>query len=81
VTRRCAYPESPRAIARAEKQVELQAQLMGKLQAATTVNVLVSPEWREVQAALLAALAPYPDARRRAAAALASLPAADATLN
>ena len=60
-----------KAIARAEKQLELQAQLIGKLQPGGTVNVLVTAEWRAVQGAVLAALAPFPDARVRVAAALA----------
>jgi len=60
-----------KAIARAEKQLELQAQLIGRLQPGATVNVLVTPEWRAVQGALLTALAPFPDARVRVASALA----------
>src|SRR5260221_13927806 len=55
--------------------LELLARLRGELneQQNTTVNVLLAPEWLSVQAALLAALAPYAEARAAAAAALLRL--------
>ena len=56
-------PLALQAIGRAEKQIELQAKLVGELQASPTVNILVSPEWQAVQGALLAALQPFPEAR------------------
>jgi hypothetical protein len=43
--------------------VELLARLRGELQEAPVINLLVSPEWLTVRAALLAALLPYPEAR------------------
>ena len=58
------------AIARAEKQLELQARLAGELKDQTTVNVLITPEWRAVQAVILEVLAPHPALRQRVAAAL-----------
>jgi hypothetical protein len=63
------------AVARLEKQLELEARLLGELKDAgtTTVNLLVTSEWRAAQSALLEALAPYPAARVRAAQALATL--------
>lgn len=63
-----------RAIARAEKQLELQAKLLGELpgDGAVTFNVLVAPQWVALQSRMLAALAPYPDARVALADALES---------
>ena len=43
--------------------------------AQTTVNILAAGEWQSARSALLAALAPYPEARVRAAEALAQLEA------
>jgi hypothetical protein len=53
-----------KAIARAEKQLELQAKLLGELSDGTTVNVLVAPEWLALRGAIIRALEPYPEARR-----------------
>ena len=53
--------------------VELLARLQGELQEAPIVNILLLPEWVQVQTVLLAALAPFPDARAAAAAALVEL--------
>jgi hypothetical protein len=50
--------------------VELLLEVEGELDRRPTVNVLVSPEWVEVRARLLQALADYPDARAAVAAAL-----------
>lgn len=50
--------------------VELSAELTGKLAREGTVNVLVLPQWIEVRAVLVSALAPYPEARAAVAAAL-----------
>lgn len=59
-----------RAIGRAEKQVELEARLLGELVDATTVNVLISPEWAAVRGVILRALSPYPEARQAVSEAL-----------
>lgn len=59
-----------KAIGRAEKQIELQARLLGELKDGQTVNVLISPEWGQIRSVLLAALAPYPQARIAVATAL-----------
>ncbi len=55
--------------------LELLARLRGELneQQTTTINLWLAPEWLNVQAALLAALAPYAEARAAAAAALLQL--------
>jgi hypothetical protein len=62
-----------KAAGRLRDQLELLAKLVGELRDAPTVNILVSPEWAAVRATLLAALAPYPEARLAAAAALRSV--------
>jgi len=59
-----------KAIDRVLKQVELQAKLLGDLDDRPVVNVLVTPEWQQVRAQILAALAPYPEARFAVAGAL-----------
>ena len=59
-----------KAIARAEKQIELQAKLLGELKDGHTVNILVTPEWHRVRAVLVETLAPYPQARAAVAGVL-----------
>lgn len=62
------------AVGQARGNLELQGKLLGQLaEQQTTVNVLVMPEWLAVRKTLLAALAPYPDARLAVAAALVRL--------
>ena len=61
---------SLKAIARAEKQLELQAKLLGELNEGTTVNVLVAPEWLELRARIVKTVAPYPQAAQALARAL-----------
>jgi hypothetical protein len=51
------------AIDRIQKQIELQAKLIGELDERPQVNVLISPEWLELRAVIVAALEPHPDAR------------------
>ncbi len=53
-----------RAIARAEKQLELQGKLLGELNDAPTVNILMAaPEWLTLRSTIILALEPYPQAR------------------
>ena len=66
-----------RAIDRVQKQIELQAKLIGELDDRPQINVLVLPEWLAIRSALLAALAPYPEARAAAAKALTNGDASD----
>jgi hypothetical protein len=63
------------AIDRVQRQIELQAKLIGDLDDRPVVNVLISAEWLQVRAVLLAALAPYPEARHAVAAALRTVEA------
>ena len=53
--------------------LELLAKLTGELQQEGSINVLIAPEWLALRGALLAALAPYAEARTAVAAALLAL--------
>jgi len=64
-----------KAIDRIQRQIELQAKLLGDLDDRPTINVLVMPEWVALRAALLHALAPYPEAREAVAGRLVALEA------
>ncbi len=59
-----------KAIARAEKQIELEGRLLGELRDGQTVNIIITPEWQALRARILVALVPFPDARLALAAAL-----------
>lgn len=52
-----------KAIARVEKQIELEGRLLGELHEGSTVNIILTPEWQALRAAIMAALEPYPAAR------------------
>lgn len=56
-----------------QSQQEFLAKMLGQLQQEGTINILVAPEWLAIRATLLAALAPYPDARQAVAARLVAL--------
>jgi hypothetical protein len=58
------------AIREARGNLELLAKLLGEIDERPAVNLLLDPGWNAVRSALLSALAPYPDARAAAAAAL-----------
>lgn len=58
-----------------EGHLRLLGELVSKLATAGTANFLVSPEWLALRGRMLAALAPYPDARRALAAAIEGEPA------
>ena len=64
---------SLKAIDRVQRQIELQARLLGELDDRPVVNVLVAPEWLLVRATLLDALGAYPEARSAVAARLVAL--------
>ncbi len=57
--------------ARLDSQLQLLGKLLGELKEGATVNVLIAPEWLQLRATLLVALAPHPEARQAVAAALA----------
>ena len=64
-----------KAIDRIQRQIELQAKLLGQLDERPQVNVLVMPEWVQVRAVILTALGPFPEARVAVASQLAVLDA------
>jgi hypothetical protein len=59
-----------KAIARLEKQLELEGRLLGELREAPAVALIVSPEWIALRTAILGALDAYPDARQAVALAI-----------
>ncbi len=61
------------AIREARGCVELLAKLAGQLKDAPTVNILVSAEWRGLQAVILQALEPHAQARLAVAEALTTV--------
>ena len=64
-----------KAIDRVQRQIELQARLLGELDDRPQVSVLLGPEWLTIRAGLLAALGPFPDARTAVAQHLLTLEA------
>lgn len=58
------------AIDRVQRQIELQARLLGELDDRPQINILVNPQWIELRATILQALQPYPEARDALAEAL-----------
>ncbi len=62
-----------KAVDRVQRQIELQAKLLGDLDERPQVNILVAPEFVRIQTVLLGALKPYPDARLAVAQALREL--------
>ncbi len=64
-TRRKDPATALKALAEVRRQIELQARLLGELKDGpqVSVGVVLSPEWVSVRAVLMAALAPFPEAR------------------
>ena len=62
-----------KAVDRVQRQIELQAKLLGELDERPVVNLTISAEWVEIRAVLLDALRPHPDARQAVAARLVAL--------
>ncbi len=52
-----------KAVARVEKQIELEGKLLGELREGPTVNLVVNAEWLELRALIVQAVSPYPEAR------------------
>src|SRR4051794_2215626 len=59
-----------RAIARAERQLELQGKLIGQIKEGATVNITLSVEWLSIRSLIVGALDRFPEARRAVATAL-----------
>lgn len=68
------------AIDRVQKQLELQAKLLGDIDT-PQVNIYLSPEWQAIRTTLVQALLPFPDARVAVASVLAGLEGQYASLN
>jgi hypothetical protein len=64
-----------KAIDRVQRQIELQAKLLGDLDERPVVTLVTAPEWLIVRAALLDVLQGYPEARTAVAARLVALEA------
>jgi hypothetical protein len=62
-----------KAIDRIQRQIELQAKLIGELQQEGTTNIIVNPEWVQLRSALMVALTPFPEAAQAVAGTLVSL--------
>ena len=67
-----------KAMDRVQRQLEMQARLLGELDDRPTVNVLVTAEWARLRGALMEALAPFEEARVAVAAALVAAEAGEA---
>jgi len=59
-----------KAVDRVQRQIELQAKLLGDLDERPVVNIHFSAEWIRIQTVLFNALAPYPEAGASVAQAL-----------
>lgn len=59
-----------KAVDRVQKQIELQAKLLGDLDDRPTINIVASPEWLALRGQIVAALQPFPEARAAVAGAL-----------
>lgn len=68
------------AIDRVQKQIELQAKLLGDIDR-PIVNVWLTPEWQSIRSTIVAALLPFPDARIAVASRLAQLESTRDRLN
>lgn len=67
-----AYELTLKAIDRVQKQIELQAKLLGDIDM-FHINIYVTPEWLAIRTLIVQALAPYPEARVAVATALAQM--------
>jgi hypothetical protein len=52
-----------KAVDRVQRQIELQAKLLGDLSDQPQVNILASPEWIALRATLISVLCDFPDAQ------------------
>jgi hypothetical protein len=61
-----------KAIDRIQRQIELQAKLLGDLDERPQVNVVLSPEWLSLRLVIVQALADHPEAQRAVVGALSA---------
>src|SRR3954451_12797559 len=62
-----------KAVDRVQRQIELQAKLLGNLDDRPQISLVTAPEWLVVRATLLQVLQGYPEARAAVAASLLAL--------
>lgn len=67
------YRNALAAIREARGCLELLGKLAGQLQSAPTINIIMSVEWQDIQAAILSALEPHMEARLAVADALTAM--------
>jgi hypothetical protein len=67
------YVPALMAIREAQGCIELLAELANQIDRRPTLNLLIAPEWLAARAALLEALAPFPEARSAVSARLLAL--------
>jgi len=61
-----------KAIDRIQRQIELQAKLLGELDERPQINLVVSPEWLRLRLVIVAALADHPAAQHAVLSALSA---------
>ncbi len=61
-----------KAIDRIQRQIELQAKLLGDLDERPVINLLLAPEWLETRATIIRSLDGHPEARRAVVGALSA---------
>lgn len=75
------YAMALAAIDRVQKQIELQAKLLGDINDAPQVNVWLPCSWESIELAIAGALQPFPEAAIAVASALSRLENGNAGLN
>jgi len=68
-----------KAIDRIQRQIELQAKLIGELQPEGTTNISINADWLAIRTVIVGALASYPEARHAVAGALQTIDRGDAS--
>lgn len=61
-----------KAVDRIQRQIELQAKLLGDLDERPVVNVLISPEWLRLRGIIIEAISRYPEAKQAVVGALSA---------
>jgi len=61
-----------RAVDRIQRQIELQAKLLGELDERPVINLLIAPEWLQMRATIIRALDAHPEARNAVVLALSA---------
>lgn len=67
------YHAAIKALSELRRQLEIIAKLRGELIEHTTINLIASPQFVQVQSVLITALSPYPEAKGAVVSALAQI--------